>query len=159
MSAHVCWWCSVFWHVSLSFSLNCTYVHQWKWTSPRITTSVSRLYFKYILACNWLNGNKVPVFSSIKHTILKHLKLLHILSAYFWKIQFISHIILCFLLAHIYSIHQDTCFVYGTLSLTVVCHLSLFWASYAHFMCISSRTILLSSLLVLLIYVFVYDFL
>lgn len=95
---------------SLSFSLNSTYVHQWKWTSPRVTTSVSRLYFVYILACNWLNGNKCPAFSSIKHTILKHLKLLHILSAYFWKIQFISNIFLCFLLTHTYSTHQDTCF-------------------------------------------------
>lgn len=144
---------------SLSFSLNCTYVHQLKWTSPRVTTSVSRLYFVYILACNWLNGNKVPVFSSIKHTILKHLKLLHILSTYFWMTQFICHIFLCCLLAHIYPTHQDTCFVYGTLSLTIVCHSSLCWASYAHFICLSSRTILLSSFLGPLIYLFVYDFL
>jgi hypothetical protein len=128
------------------FSQNYTYVHQWKWTTPRVTISVSRLYFVHILACNWLKGNKVPVFSSIKYATLKHLKLLCILSAYFLKIQFI----------YVYSIHQDTCFVYGTL---LWCAITAYSEPVKPILChIYSQPYYLG-FHGLLIYLFVYDFL
>jgi hypothetical protein len=66
---HVCAYClMMFCNLTcfslLSFSQNCTYAHQWRWTSPRVTTSVSRLYIVHVLACNWLNGNLSP---SVQH--------------------------------------------------------------------------------------------